>query len=323
MKEIDVKPILSFFPSVSEDAAVEEGVVAGLQSLETVFLLIGSRRWPSVIVMSWMACEMLLQEKYPGSEEKVYVLQDWFKEDCSSLSAELHGDAHNLRKFRNDIAHQGYSPKFDEKSVRFFFSVFLPYFDILLQDRYGQTVSSLLNARPDHRWFWLILEQTREVVVRKLEQPKVQDLIAACDMLVIAVRKIIATNGIVSEFYAPYNHYEALTAHTEDGYEARLQAIRDALETTKAIEEGSETMWLDDMHCLICNEDSLLVVPEVAGEDEIDGIKAFACWECYYLITDRDITDVFMFSKLSSEQRDKLASWSTPPAANELLPHGY
>ena len=131
-------PILYFFDDFPEDYLGRDGIPAALQSAETAILLIAMGRWPAITGLIWQACELFLRAKYTNPGETYRnknlpngkQLQERFFQHSNILTESLNNKATNLRALRNQVIHEGYSPKFDDTCIDLFL---MPEYPILVR----------------------------------------------------------------------------------------------------------------------------------------------------------------------------------------------
>ena len=312
-------PIFDFFVDAARLGALyEEGVVAGLQSMESAFLLIGSGRWPSVIVLSWQACELLLRDKYSG-DQKAWQLQEYFKEDSIDLTDGLNERAVLLRELRNSIIHEGYSPKFDKDSIEHFFLSALPYFSLLMKDRIGQGMHSTLSAREDTKWFSELIKDTSKVVETKLD--KDVELGFSTFFLQKSLMRIVQMGVRVSDGFSPWTYeQDYLFERNQDAeYEAMIHAKRILARELEPV--FHEPISIHQTLCPVCHEDSLVVAPEISEVDnnswQLEGVSSCGCWRCCYTLKDSELIEVFITSKLKESDINRLESENSFTFADE------
>ena len=305
---------LVFFDQIDPVKFENEFVLSGLQAFESSLFLMSECRWPSTTLVLWEACEKLLKVA-TGSEEQrleAYELQDRFKEVNKGLSSALHDNAHDFRKFRNDIAHKGYSPRDDEKCLQFFFEAGVPYFDCLLKFVFGNDKENLSG---DHgQWFWQIYRDTRKVIERK-RRKKVGSYHPAILYLKIASRKVFSVGTVVQPLFSSHQKLNLLAESQDLDWEID-QHVRNV------VIDRLESAWeyafeVDSVPCPICASTELLVGIDSGAEDFFLGeaVCLEALCPAYGLpVQDGELLEIFYTAKMSGDDIALLESDDCEPA---------
>ena len=115
-----MKPTLDFFRETPADLESNRPLASSLQTLETCFLLIALRRYPHALVACASAIEGAIKAALSGPAEEKITFSDLVEKIGGghpnlhfSINAKLNG----FRLARNQIAHYGFSPEDDSRSV--------------------------------------------------------------------------------------------------------------------------------------------------------------------------------------------------------------
>ena len=223
--------------------------------------------------------------------------QGIFKKDNRDLSSRLNEKAHEFRKFRNDVAHHGYSPKDDEKCLELFFDAGVPYFDCLLKFLFKKDKEDLSG---DHgKWFWQIYRDTRKAIQKKRKK-KVESYEAAIVYLQLASRKAFSTGTVAQPIYVSHEKLGLLSEHFQDLDWQIEQLVRNTvIEGLEAA--GSDCFELRDAVCPLCTSETL---GAIGWGDEGFEVKRVVCLDescpAYnHVIKDPEVIDIFYTSRMS------------------------
>lgn len=303
-------PVLTFFTHFPREHLSTPGVASALQNIETVFRMASLHRWPTALSLMWQSCELLLKVNLgidlDDESAKAFEMQEQFNR-AKGLTKGLNDESHSFRQLRNDILHQGYSPRDDEKCIEMYFGAGFAYLNRLVKELVGQDLIEIgRNERPNI-WFWDLFEDTRKVIKKKVT--KKVSLYPGLDPFLFAIKNINRTGGIVNKWISPGDHnthvWRELDQDLEYDVRARLGEMLD-----KEIEEfGSDfSVFLPCFECFgRCWEEAIIarvdVEPREDGDYDLLKICAIGCVDCQYLISDPDTLKVIVFDRLSEKQK--------------------
>ena len=330
---------LHLFTEVSEKDLRSDYVLSSLQTFETSLLLAAEGRWPSVIPLLFSACESLLRPvtgltgKKPvtgltGKKSKPtywtsWELMDAFKRDVSS---ELHEKTGELREFRNDLLHRGYSPKDDAKCIEFFFDPGVPYFDALLKKQFGKDKRELSGRAAAA--FWDVYRDTKKVVTKKGEGLPNGAGQAFAYMGLLAgrffdlgpnymtqlgdVNRVLPTPGVL-EMYSDFVFHWEEQGQGDSPEEMYRQEI------IQTFDQQDDAIIMDlsepgfaksgDPVCPLCDASkSIASLRYDEAADQYTGFRRFVCCDPFCpavgkIISDPEVTSVFLWANLSEAQK--------------------
>ena len=305
---------LVFFDKLSDAQLQNNFVLSGLQSFETSFFLMGSGLWPSTTLLLWGACEKFLRVATNEYDKNVdaYGLQNIFKKMNPALSDKLHRQSNDFRKTRNDIAHKGYSPKYDAESARLFFEAGVPYFDSLLRYLFEADKTELSGEVS--QWFWPIYRDTRKVLEKKRKKELIE-FGQSFFYMQIATRRIFQV-GSFNRAYSPYEpRLFLLDSHMDDAaFDINEKIFKEAQELMGT----NECFNLDDPGCPLCDGNQTLAdiewtVDEATNRVLFSRVKTFMCVEkdcAAYMrpIEDPEVLDIFHTRQVSQSKKEYLES---------------
>jgi hypothetical protein len=322
---------LHFFAEFPKDCIKIQGVPAALQSIETTFRLSALERWPTSIILIWHACELLLRANLGLNinDEGVtsYRLQKKFY-DLGDVTESLNTNVTKLRRLRNEIAHDGYSPKDDIECIKSYFGVGLAYADVLFKTLCKESMESIGRKTEGNSWFWDVLKDTKKVIHKKFQSGR--KLGDALLPMIIASRRINQLGGLV---HKDYFYRDVYTSRLEECFQDLAFDIRAAV-GAKFAEEisnicNSEILFIPEFDCFgpCASEGSnvmtSLKIGEILGENnyKVEGINVIGCIECQYIITDPDVLDTFVFSKLTKSQKELLGHFKFSTCYDNAYSH--
>ncbi len=306
---------LVLFDQIDPDQLGNEFVLSGLQAFESSLFLLSQHRWPSTTLLLWEACEKLLRAATQTKDQSLeaWELQGRFKDINRNLSAALHDKAHEFRKFRNNIAHAGYSPKDDERCLHLFFEAGVPYFDCLLKFLFDNDKKQLSGDLG--KWFWQIYRDTRKVIQKK-RLKKCANFDDAIFFLQFASRKIFSGRTVYQHAFESHPKLSQLAESHQDQEWEIEQHLRNSY--VKAI----ETTWghafeLDSVACPICGRAKALIgIDHRADQFELSVVVCMeeTCAVYTEAMGDRELLEVFYTAKMDNREIVHLQSDDSEPA---------
>jgi hypothetical protein len=128
----DLELTFSLFGKTPEGASKIEGLASSLQKVETCFLLVALKRFPTALSTSVAAVESLMHssgEPKLLSDERLVDKFKAAKKKYPSLGRFSDAELGDLRDRRNEFEHRGFSPKDDSDSVRMLLEIAFPYLE--------------------------------------------------------------------------------------------------------------------------------------------------------------------------------------------------
>ena len=321
------RPFLILFTGMPDEFLMKDGVASALQSFETSLYLVVAGRFPTVLSLIWEACEKLLRVNYltagktrkEAQQIKAEALQQWFLETSDLVSKELHDNATRLRQARNEILHNGYSPKDDRMCIDLYFNAGVPYLDKVLKYLTNKSLEQIsIQHYYSGGWFWEIYKGTRKVLTRRINQKQV-DLLGAIGLLRVALRKIFV-NLTPNQATSVVPLVESIVLHEMNDYDLSAE-IEDRLRNHFIKRLGDvegDTVELIGFGCPICGNESVLASVTWKGSEQEGflpaGVEGFACTECKYLMVGEDLGKVFCLEQMSDVTIAALASDECPLA---------
>lgn len=296
------------FDQLPQDRLLSDGVVCALQSFETTFYLIGSGRWPSVIVTLFNGTELLLKAIHGDGLNSDALINQHLRSGFASRS--LTEDVHRLRRIRNEIVHHGYSPRDDLKCAQAFLKPGIPFFSNLFERYFSADIRDCIST--GNLWFWENIQSARKVVEKEngKENPNYKPVFG---MLSMVCREVVGTAGIFNEFCSPYHGYIDEWV-VQNNFEIEARARDSAIiETAKQFDcHGvDELIWMN-VPCPVCRRSEVMASPiviEPPPEDivgnQMTGISELACVWCGYFIRDPAVIDAFFWSRVDVGKRRK------------------
>jgi hypothetical protein len=301
------KPI--FFLFSPDDFAIKNpAVISAIQSFESALNLIAIGNWTSVLLLIWNSCETLLQAKYPEKSLRAEELQKIFLHDAR-IPDSLHEQAVFLRKKRNDIAHNGYIPKDTHECIGLFFNAGIPYFNALLNNTIGRPLDDLFFGRKDN--FWSILQNTRKVIIRKINKDD-SNLENALLFLSLAAKE---------HFSPQYSRFSVRYSNNADDsliWSAEMDLRKNLIDK---MNNGSRdnTFEVKGIHCPTCLDTPLVTIEwdDEKMQSNVWKFKSFnsvGCYRCWYLIDDKDLIKIFFNNQITRKIKTWLESDDAPTA---------
>jgi len=321
-------PTLTFFKGFPEKHLSTPGVAAALQTIETTFRMSVLERWPTMILLTWQSCELLLRANL-GIQLRERIdaveLQEQFKSQ-TGITEDLHSSAMDLRKLRNRVVHSGFSPQDDEESLKMYFGPGLAYINCLIKALTGHEMFQIGKTEGLHIWFWNLLYDVRKVVHKKNKQGK--ELRAAVLPLIIAAERINRFRGRVDDVLSTMDRYTFILQESFQDTEFRIRrTMGDWMsEELDALSSINESIFLPEFSCMgVCDSDDLNILAKANFENKENGdykltkVNAIGCIVCGHVISDPELLEVFVFDRLSEKQKE-LIGYSEYPAAHD---NGY
>lgn len=326
-------PRLVLFPKLPAEYLRKPEVASAFQSFETSLVLISEGRWTTVLPLIWESCEKLLRvlftedadwdDQYKRSNVRSVGLQKRFFES-GGVSRALNDKAHKMRIARNEIAHEGYSPRDDERCVELFFGAGVPYFESLVNRLTGMSFREL-SFKDEHSgaWFWTVFEDTRKVFNLFLQNDQ-QQLRAACQYLRHAIDKAfdfgIPDWGLIisrNEFA------DTLRAHQDlqDLHYQLCQSRRNRIIKELSSPSDQDCVELEEYPCPVCGDEldenghaAVLAGVTWCGPDYniLDKVNQMSCLSCCTAASGHLLLQVFCKEKLKKPTIEKLQSDKCP-----------
>lgn len=322
-KTKDQLPALTFFVDFPEKQLKIPGVASALQSIESTFRIAGLERWPTMILLLWQSCELLLRANLGiRTDENIEAIemQKRFK-DQTGISDSLHSQSMELRILRNRITHSGHSPKDDQESIKMYFGAGLAYTNFLIKTLIGEDMFQVGKKQGLNLWFWHLLSDVRKVVHNKIRKNK--DVKDALLPLVIATKRINRFGGLVNDVWFTQDAYTSILTESfqDTEYEIRKVMGESMDKHLEKIGSNGEIIFLPEFSCIgECSSDEMNVMAACEWEDRGDGdykltrINAIGCIVCRHMIIDTDVLDVLVFDRLSEKQKELIGYSEYPPA---------
>ena len=315
-------PDLIFFSAIN-CAELKNEQISALQSIETAMFLIGMQRWPNVIPLFFESLEKLIKAelgfyKNPNERKNAEDLFDNYLLRYPTSPA-LSKCFHSLRKFRNSIIHDGFSPKDDIKVIEFIFNAAIPCLDHIFKNKFQATVFEIIAKVPTQDWIADAYKKTRKVVAKKLNKNTEcigKNLYAAVFPMRLVIQRI-QRSGKASNRYNTASDTEILLSEfywIEN--DIKLEIYNSFLNELKKIGTNSLLILLDDFTCLGCHKNSIVANIEFNGDHDhtFEHVSSYGCCWCQYSILDRDVCDVFINEVLDENQIKKIENMSLPDA---------
>lgn len=288
MKSKETRPHLAIFEALTDKHLELDFVASAFQSFETAFFLLSARRWPSVLVTVWDACEKMLRAHYfmkngrlPNDAMAAFDLQRDF-ESHQEITLDLTEISHALRKKRNDISHKGYSPRDNVICVDFFFSAGVPYFNHIAKSVLGSDIRE--HIPNTHNWFWDIFQTTRDAV--KSEVAEKCNPISSLTLLEFATKEVFKI-GTAHQSVSPMNWEK----HTlEQVFQDVAHDVNEII-MAQYISEIGESFPINGAHCPLCGAGLLISASAFDYEPKSEpfswkgsGLRGLWCPECRYVL---------------------------------------
>lgn len=314
-------PELIFFNAIN-CAELKNSQISALQSIETAIFLIGMQRWPNVIPLFFESMEKLIKAElgFYKNPNEVKNAEDLFDNYLLKYpaSAELSKCFHSLRKFRNSIIHDGFSPKDDIKVIEFTFNAAIPCLDHIFKNKFQATVFEIIARVPTQDWIADAYKKTRKVVTKKLNKKteSIKNLYAAVFPMRLVIQRIQRT-GKASSRHNTLSDTEFLLSEFDwIENDIKLEIYNGFLNELQKIGTNSLLILLDDFTCLVCHKNSIVANVEFNAEHDhtFEHISSYGCCWCQYRIADKDVCDVFINEVLDENQIKKIENMSLPDA---------
>ena len=124
----------------------QKGGIAAAQTFETIFYLIGSGRWVAVVTSMASCIELFLRAKH----DEVDVSSSGLQKQMSQFEAHIDegtkkeiliSQGKELRRLRNRIVHNGFSPKDDPEAISITFLSGWNYLEAVIEYSIGLETS--------------------------------------------------------------------------------------------------------------------------------------------------------------------------------------
>jgi hypothetical protein len=133
------EPTLLFFRHRPQGWAESACIASSLQSIESSFFLVALARYPHALVVGVAAIESCLQQFRSGAKEKptLQELLDRARTSSKVVNGFSELLLNDLRKARNRVTHNGFSPEDDSESVSLYVEAVLPFLALCYQEFHG------------------------------------------------------------------------------------------------------------------------------------------------------------------------------------------
>jgi hypothetical protein len=324
---------LKIFCDLPKEKYSQANVATALQSFETSIYCVALGRWPATMGLLWQAVELLLTDTHPDLEG-----YDWDKESKTQFRMRRHLEechvpagldkaAHEFRKFRNKILHDGFSPRDDDKVIRLFFETGVPYLNTLVKETFQKEIYTFHGTGQvsGEGWFWEIYRATK-ILVNKTAENEPSKLRASTAIFERACMKIVKSGGRFESFVMPYEPYEHLLGEKFSGFKFEVEKAIISAFLTELHLKSHDVVWINKLVCPICDEG--LMGECEWSEDPIDAefiaLNSAGCAKCDYWITDKEAVEQLFGKKLSDEQKKKMGVQSILLVnGNEYFSAGY
>jgi hypothetical protein len=275
---------LLYFRETPDEYGKDELMSSALQGFETSLINLSLGRYPHAFVTVAECFEKLLKLKFGSSKKFVHLIDEY----CSEISAaqDLCGSMHNFRKHRNEIAHGGYSPEFNQRSLELYAPSGVYYVAKILEEYYCE---SFLGSE-DHG-YGLILPDLAEFIkfsrstARIIMNKNPGQIAVAYYPLICKLRHSLSPN-FVSDWELQCIEY---------GHSSGL------------FHDGVEGGWRDHGHifsCPICAHQIGVHMDFYLEEDgsEVDELAKAHCYYCDFTISP---SNVVYLGKLLDDEMDE------------------
>lgn len=284
----DEAPYFTLFAGIEQEKLRKSGSAAALQAFETAIYLIALGRWPAVITQVYLSIELLLRAHYrvPVGESGVNgaKLLDRYADEGKATQA-LFNRSQKLRKKRNQIVHNGYSPKDDSDSRRLFIDPAVPFFQNLLKSTIEVDLYDFpLTSEHAGHWFWENYKKCR-CAAKACENAG--GILSASEMLLFdaACRRVVEQAGRFESFFSPYRGYLDAWVSGRDQEAEFLARQANFEEFIEQFIDPSEVYILEETPCPVCQHEVLLFNASYSPENAelVIGVHQVGCLACRYL----------------------------------------
>ena len=270
----DNEPILIFFRNRPSNLLARPPLASSMQSLETVFILLSQFRYPHALVSINSAIEGAIKS-FPNRKKKkgndFKSLLNTVPPSASKNIADFPDElAKELRKARNDIAHYGFSPKDDNKSIDLIFRIGLPLLEICYKDLHQINLRHSLHQKISD---WLGISRQIWEAANKIAPDDKKYLLRGFQFV---IRRELSDDFISdAEFHAINQYSDVLYDHIE--------------ERKQQIEREWSAYW--EIDCPVCGGNELLFVKLDFGDTDTSPLAAekALCASCDFYIEPQSI----------------------------------
>ena len=307
---------LIFFNKFPSKYLGAEELVSALQSLESALVLIAHGRYPNVVPLMIECIEKMLRHIQGVGPKDGVALFDLLKDynGKHKINTDLASNIEDVRRFRNNLIHNSYSPKHDEKCIKLAFLTCMPYIDHLVRTITRNDLDGIFSSMSSvsNDWLGEVFRNTRQVIQKKANRSKKAREVKGKDsayqiesslvILKMVFLRIAMTGYNLKAITPAYNSLEVdflNECETQDrGNLSEYKTSRFSIFLNQEFDGAG--ILLDGFDCPRCS------MPRIVALEEDGEMTKVGCAGCEYTITDADVIAVFYTKKLDDSNREKL-----------------